>query len=122
MITINYVSGKYGVTVNGVALADASGSSEFCLASSQTSAQSVDFAGSGTLTAMKGEQVDGNMASVGGSKYATVGDAIQHAGPNDTVTLLHEASDSSIPSGWKKVGDGFGQLVRVIAGFFMMVL
>ena len=116
VMTIDYGNGSYGVTVGDNVLTNASGSASFQLAASKTSVQNIDFAGSGTLTSMKGDQVEGYMVKdEAGHWYATIQAATQaYNSANGPYTVLH---DGTAPSGWKIDGN---TLIKLAKGFFFM--
>ena len=117
VMTIDYGNGSYGVTVGDNVLTNASGSASFPLAASgATSVKNIDFAGSGTLTSMKGDQVEGYMVKDNaGHWYATIQAATQaYNSANGPYTVLH---DGTAPSGWQIVN---GVLKKVIKGFLFM--
>lgn len=116
VLTIDYGTGSYGVTVGDNVLTNASGSASFQLAASKTSVQNIDFAGSGTLTSMKGDQVEGYMVKDNaGNWYATIQDATQaYNSANGPYTVLHIGT---VPSGWKIDGN---TLIKLAKGFFFM--
>ena len=116
VLTIDYGTGSYGVTVGDNVLTNASGSASFQLAASKTSVKDIDFAGSGTLTSMKGDQVEGYMVKDNaGHWYATIQDATQaYNSANGPYTVLH---DGTAPSGWKIDGN---TLIKLAKGFFFM--
>ena len=117
VMTIDYGNGSYGVTVGDNVLTNASGSASFPLAKSgATSVKTIDFAGSGTLTSMKGDQVEGYMVKDNaGHWYATIQAATQaYNSANGPYTVLH---DGTAPSGWKIDGN---TLIKLAKGFFFM--
>ena len=117
VMTIDYGNGSYGVTVGDNVLTNASGSASFPLAKSgATSVQTIDFAGSGTLKSMKGDQVEGYMVKDNaGHWYATIQEATQaYNSANGPYTVLHSGT---APSGWKIDGN---TLIKLAKGFFFM--
>ena len=118
VLTIDYGVGKYGVTIGDYVLTNASGSASFQLAASKTSVQTIDFAGSGTLTSMKGDQVEGYMVKDNaGHWYATIQDATQaYNSSNGPYTVLH---DGTPPDGWK-IDEATKALIKLAKGFFFM--
>ena len=117
VMTIDYGNGSYGVTVGDNVLTNASGSASFPLAASgATSVKNIDFAGSGTLTSMKGDQVEGYMVKDNaGHWYATIQAATQaYNSANGPYTVLH---DGTAPSGWRIDGN---TLIKLAKGFFFM--
>ena len=118
VMTIDYGNGSYGVTVGDNVLTNASGSASFQLAASKTSVQNIDFAGSGTLTSMKGDQVEGYMVKDNvGNRYATIQEATQaYNSANGPYTVLH---DGTAPSGWK-IDETTKALIKLAKGFFFM--
>ena len=118
VLTIDYGVGKYGVTIGDYVLTNASGSASFQLAASKTSVQTIDFAGSGTLTSMKGDQVEGYMVKDNaGHWYATIQAATQaYNSANGPYTVLH---DGTAPSGWR-IDETTKALIKLAKGFFFM--
>lgn len=119
VMTIDYGNGSYGVTVGDNVLTNASGSASFPLAKSgATSVKNIDFAGSGTLTSMKGDQVEGYMVKDNtGHWYATIQAATQaYNSANGPYTVLH---DGTAPSGWK-IDETTKALIKLAKGFFFM--
>ena len=117
VMTIDYGNSSYGVTVGDNALTNATGSASFPLAKSgATSVQTIDFAGSGTLTSMKGDQIEGYMVKDNaGHWYATIQEATQaYNSANGPYTILHSGT---APSGWKIDGN---TLIKLAKGFFFM--
>ena len=116
VLTIDYGTSTYKVDVEGKSLTNSIGSASFSLAASKASVQTIDFAGSGTLTSMKGDQVEGYMVKDNaGHWYATIHDATQaYNSSNGPYTVLH---DGTAPSGWKIDGN---TLIKLAKGFFFM--
>ncbi|MBQ3807035.1 MAG: hypothetical protein II840_03670 [Kiritimatiellae bacterium] len=116
VLTIDYGTGTYKVDVAGNSMTNSAGSASFPLAASRTSVQNIDFAGSGTLTSLKGDQVEGYMVKDGQNNYyATIQAAIQaYNSANGPYTVLHNGTP---PSGWKIVE---GALIKVAKGLFFM--
>ena len=122
VLTIDYGTGSYGVTVGDNALTNATGSASFPLAASKTSVQTIDFAGSGTLTSMKGDQVEGYMVvDKNGTRYATISDAIAAYTADPTIGPLKVLHAGTAPSGWSIVSEGGIAIIKKLAkGFFFM--
>lgn len=119
VMTIDYGNGSYGVTVGDNVLTNASGSANFPLAKSgATSVKNIDFAGSGTLTSMKGDQIEGYMVKDNaGHWYATIQAATQaYNSANGPYTVLHSGT---APSGWK-IDETTKALIKLAKGFFFM--
>ena len=118
VLTIDYGTSTYKVDVEGKSLTNSTGSASFPLAASKTSVQTIDFAGSGTLTSMKGDQVEGYMVKDNaGNWYATIQAAIQaYNSANGPYTVLH---DGTAPSGWK-IDETTKALIKLAKGFFFM--
>lgn len=116
VLTIDYSTGTYKVDVAGNSMTNSTGSASFPLAASRTSVQNIDFAGSGTLTSLKGDQLEGYMVKDGQNHYyATIEAATQaYNSANAPYTVLH---NGTAPSGWKIVE---GALIKVAKGLFFM--
>ena len=116
VLTIDYGNNTYGVTVGNYVMTNGTGSASFPLAASRTSVQNIDFAGSGTLTLLKGDQLEGYMVKDGQNNYyATIEAATQaYNSANGPYTVLH---NGTAPSGWKIVE---GALIKVAKGLFFM--
>ena len=107
VLTIDYESNTYGVAVNGHVMKDAANSESFPLAASKTSVQTIDFAGSGTLTSMKGDQVEGYMVvDTNGKRYPTIAAAIAAYNVDPTIGPLKVLHAGTAPSGWSIVSQG----------------
>ena len=123
VMTIDYGgSGSYGVTVDNYVMTNASGFASFPLAASKTSVQTIDFAGSGTLKSMKGNQVEGYMVvDKNGTRYATISDAIAAYTADPTIGPLTVLHDGTPLPGWSIVTqDGVRILKKLAKGFFFM--
>ena len=123
VMTIDYGgSGSYGVAVDNYVMTNASGSASFPLAASKKSVQSIDFAGSGVLTSMKGNQVEGYMVvDKNGTRYATISDAIAAYTADPTIGPLTVLHDGTPLPGWSIVTqDGVRILKKLAKGFFFM--
>lgn len=123
VMTIDYGgSGSYGVAVDNCVMTNASGSASFPLAASKKSVQSIDFAGSGVLTSMKGNQVEGYMVvDKNGTRYATISDAIAAYTADPTIGPLTVLHDGTPLPGWSIVTqDGVRILKKLAKGFFFM--
>ena len=116
VLTIDYGDNAYGVTVGNYVMTNSAGVASFPLAANRSSVQNIDFAGSGTLTSMKGDQVEGYMVKDSQNNYyATIQAAIQaYNSANGPYTVLH---NGTAPSGWKIVE---GALIKVAKGLFFM--
>ena len=116
VLTIDYGSKTYKVDVDGNALTNSAGVASFALASSSASVQNIDFAGSGTLTSLKGSQFEGYMVKDAlNNFYATIQAATQaYNSANGPYTVLH---DGTPPDGWKIDGN---TLIKLAKGFFFM--
>ncbi len=123
VMTIDYGNGSYGVTVGDNVLTNASGSANFPLAKSgATSVKNIDFAGSGTLTSMKGDQVEGYMVVANnGTRYPTIAAAIAAYNADPTIGQLRVLHAGTPPSGWSIVSQGGIDILKKLAkGFFFM--
>ena len=119
VLTIDYGSNAYGVTVGNYVMTNSTGDTTFPLAKSgATSVQNIDFAGSGTLTSMKGDQVEGYMVvDKNGTRYPTIDAAIAAYNANPTIGPLKVLHAGTAPSGWKIDGN---TLIKLAKGFFFM--
>lgn len=123
VMTIDYGgSGSYGVAVDNYVMTDASGSASFPLAANKKSVQTIGFAGSGTLTSMKGDQVEGYMVvDNNGTRYPTIAAAIAAYNANPTIGPLKVLHAGTAPSGWSIVSEGGIAILKKLAkGFFFM--
>ena len=118
VLTIDYGSKTYKVDVGGNALTNSAGVASFALASSSASVQNIDFAGSGTLTSLKGSQFEGYMVKDAlNNFYATIQAATQaYNSANGPYTVLH---DGTAPDGWK-IDETTKALIKLAKGFFFM--
>ena len=119
VMTIDYGNGSYGVTVGDNVLTNASGSASFPLAKSgAASVKNIDFVGSGTLTSMKGDQLEGYMVKDALNHfYATIEAATQaYNSANGPYIVLH---DGTAPSGWK-IDNVTKKLIKIAKGLFFM--
>ena len=118
VMTFDYVSTNYSVTVNGNAL-KINNNDKFPLCVSKTSVKDFVFKGSGKLEAIKGVDSLGYMAKDGaGHWYATI-DAATQSGGREFIVLRD--TDPAAPAGWKFVKkDGITKLVKVAKGMFFM--
>ena len=116
VLTIDYGTSTYKVDVEGKSLTNSTGSASFSLAKSSASVQNIDFAGSGTLTSLKGSQFEGYMVKDAlNNFYATIQAATQaYNSANGPYTVLHSGT---APSGWKIDGN---TLIKLAKGFFFM--
>ena len=118
VLTIDYGSKTYKVDVGGNALTNSAGVASFALASSSASVQNIDFAGSGTLTSLKGSQFEGYMVKDAlNNFYATIQAATQaYNSANRPYTVLH---DGTPPDGWR-INETTKALIKIAKGFFFM--
>jgi len=118
VLTIDYGDNAYGVTVGNYVMTNSAGIASFPLAASRSSVQTIDFAGSGTLTSMKGDQVEGYMVvDKNGTRYPSIAAAISAYTQDPSIgplTLLHSGT---APSGWRIDGN---TLIKVAKGLFFM--
>ncbi len=123
VLTIDYGSNAYGVTVGNYVMTNSTGDTTFPLAKSgATSVQNIDFAGSGTLTSMKGDQLEGYMVvDKNGTRYPTIDAAIAAYNANPTIGPLKVLHAGTAPSGWSIVSQGGIDILKKLAkGFFFM--
>ena len=118
VLTIDYGSNAYGVTVGNCVMTNSTGAATFPLATSKAHVQNIDFAGSGTLTSMKGDQLEGYMVKDALNHfYATIEAATQaYNSANGPYTVLH---DGTAPSGWK-IDNATKKLIKIAKGLFFM--
>ena len=118
VLTIDYGSKTYKVDVDGISMTNSAGVASFALAMSTASVQNIDFAGSGTLTSLKGDQLEGYMVKDAlNNFYATIEAAIQaYNSANGPYTVLHEGTT---PDGWK-IDEATKALIKLAKGFFFM--
>ena len=118
VLTIDYGNNAYGVTVGNCVMTNSTGSASFPLATSKAHVQNIDFAGSGTLTSMKGDQLEGYMVKDALNHfYATIEAATQaYNSANGPYTVLH---DGTAPSGWK-IDNATKKLIKIAKGLFFM--
>ena len=118
VLTIDYGSNAYGVTVGNCVMTNSTGAATFPLATSKAHVQNIDFAGSGTLTSMKGDQLEGYMVKDALNHfYATIEAATQaYNSANGPYTVLH---DGTAPSGWK-IDNATKRLIKIAKGLFFM--
>jgi len=118
VLTIDYGNNTYGVTVGNYVMTNSTGSASFSLATSKATVQNIDFVGSGTLTSMKGDQIEGYMVKDGQNHfYATIEAATQaYNSANGPYTVLH---DGTAPSGWK-IDNITKVLTKIAKGLFFM--
>ena len=118
VLTIDYGSSAYGVTVGNSVMTNSTGDATFQLATSRTYVQNIDFAGSGTLTSIKGDQLEGYMVKDALNHfYATIEAATQAYNiANGPYTVLH---DGTAPSGWK-IDNATKKLIKIAKGLFFM--
>ena len=118
VLTIDYVSNTYRVDVEGHSMTNVAGAADFSLAANRSSVQNIDFAGSGTLTSMKGDQVEGYMVvDKNGTRYPSIAAAISAYTQNPSIGPLRVLHSGTAPSGWRIDGD---TLIKVAKGLFFM--
>ncbi|MCR5839164.1 MAG: hypothetical protein K6G94_05960, partial [Kiritimatiellae bacterium] len=114
VMTFDYATKKYSVSVDGTAL-EVSGATAFDICTAGvTSLSSIEFKGSGTLTAITGEESVGYMVKDAlGNFYATVAAAAAaYNKANGPYTLLHAGT---APDGYKiKTVDGVSVLEKIV--------
>lgn len=118
VLTIDYGTSTYKVDVEGKSMTNSTGAATFPLATSKAHVQNIDFAGSGTLTLMKGDQLEGYMVKDALNHfYATIEAATQaYNSANGPYTVLH---DGTAPSGWK-IDNATKKLIKIAKGLFFM--
>ena len=118
VLTIDYGSKTYKVDVDGISMTNSAGVASFALAMSTASVQNIDFAGSGTLTSLKGSQFEGYMVKDAlNNFYATIQAATQaYNSANRPYIVLH---DGTPPDGWK-IDEATKALIKLAKGFFFM--
>ena len=118
VLTIDYVSNTYRVDVEGHSMTNVAGAADFSLAANRSSVQNIDFAGSGTLTSMKGDQVEGYMVvDKNGTRYPSIAAAISAYTQDPSIGPLRVLHSGTAPSGWRIDGD---TLIKVAKGLFFM--
>ena len=119
VMTFDYVSTNYAVTVNGNAL-KINNNDKFPLCVVKSEVTDFVFKGSGTMTGIKGVDSLGYMAKDGaGHWYATIDAATKSGGSEFTVL---RDTDPAAPAGWKfDTVDGIKKLVKAAKGVFFMV-
>jgi autotransporter-associated beta strand protein len=118
VLTIDYGDNAYGVTVGNYVMTNSAGIASFPLAANRSSVQNIDFAGSGTLTSMKGDQVEGYMVvDKNGTRYPSIAAAISAYTQNPSIGPLRVLHSGTPPSGWRIDGD---TLIKVAKGLFFM--
>ena len=122
VLAIDYGNNTYGVTVGNYVMTNSAGVASFPLAANRTSVQTIDFAGSGTLTSMKGDQVEGYMVvDKNGTRYASISAAITAYLEDPTIAPLKVLHNGTAPSGWKIVTEGGVDILKKVAkGLFFM--
>ena len=117
-LTIDYGTSTYKVDVEGKSMTNSTGSASFSLATSKATVQNIDFVGSGTLTSMKGDQLEGYMVKDALNHfYATIEAATQaYNSANGPYIVLH---DGTAPSGWK-IDNATKKLIKIAKGLFFM--
>ena len=120
VLTIDYGSNAYGVTVGNYVMTNSTGSASFPLAANKSSVQTIDFAGSGTLTSLKGDQVEGYMVvDKNGTRYPSIAAAINAYTQDPSIGPLRVLHDGTPPSGWK-IDEATKNLIKVAKGLFFM--
>ena len=118
VMTFDYANNTYSVSVDNYELTDGSGSSSFPLAASRTGVKDIDFAGTGTLVSMKGDQVEGYMVvDKYGTRYPSIAAAISAYTQDPSIGPLKLLHSGTPPSGWRIDGD---TLIKVAKGLFFM--
>ena len=119
VMTFDYVSTNYSVTVNGNAL-KINNNDKFPLCVVKSEVTDFVFKGSGTMTGIKGVDSLGYMAKdSAGHWYATIDEATKSGGGEFTVL---RDTDPAAPAGWKFVTeDGITKLIKAAKGVFFMV-
>ena len=118
VLTIDYGDNAYGVTVGNYVMTNSAGVASFPLAANRSSVQNIDFAGSGTLTSLKGDQVEGYMVvDNNGKRYPTIAAAIAAYNADPTIGPLKVLHAGTAPSGWRIDGD---TLIKAAKGLFFM--
>ena len=122
VLAIDYGTSTYKVDVEGKSLTNSAGVASFSLATNKAAVQNIDFVGSGTLTSMKGDQVEGYMVvDKNGTRYATISDAIAAYTADPTIGPLTVLHDGTPLPGWSIVTqDGVRILKKLAKGFFFM--
>ena len=118
VLAIDYGTSTYKVDVEGKSLTNSAGVASFSLATNKAAVQNIDFVGSGTLTSMKGDQLEGYMVKDALNHfYATIEAATQaYNSANGPYTVLH---DGTTPSGWK-IDNATKKLIKIAKGLFFM--
>ena len=120
VLTIDYGTKTYEASVAGLSLTNSVGSARFPLAASRTNVKDIDFAGSGVVKSIKGDQLEGYMVKDAlNNFYATIEAAIQaYNSANGPYTVLHNGTS---PDGWKIVKEGDDNILKKIArGLFII--
>ena len=118
VLTIDYVSNTYKVDVEGHSMTNVAGAASFPLAANRSSVQNIDFAGSGTLKSLKGDQVEGYMVvDNNGKRYPSIAAAISAYTQDPSIGPLKLLHSGTAPSGWRIDGD---TLIKVAKGLFFM--
>ena len=118
VLAIDYGTSTYKVDVEGKSLTNSAGVASFSLATNKAAVQNIDFVGSGTLTSMKGDQLEGYMVKDALNHfYATIEAATQaYNSANGPYIVLH---DGTAPSGWK-IDNATKKLIKIAKGLFFM--
>lgn len=122
VLAIDYGTSTYKVDVEGKSLTNSAGVASFSLATNKAAVQNIDFVGSGTLTSMKGDQLEGYMVvDKNGTRYPTIDAAIAAYNANPTIGPLKVLHAGTAPSGWSIVSQGGIDILKKLAkGFFFM--
>ncbi len=122
VLAIDYGTSTYKVDVEGKSLTNSAGVASFSLATNKAAVQNIDFVGSGTLTSMKGDQLEGYMVvDKNGTRYVSIAAAISAYLNDPTIAPLTVLHDGTAPSGWKIVTEGGVDILKKIAkGLFFM--
>ena len=99
-------------------MTNVAGAASFPLAANRSSVQNIDFAGSGTLKSLKGDQVEGYMVvDNNGKRYPSIAAAISAYTQDPSIGPLKLLHSGTAPSGWRIDGD---TLIKVAKGLFFM--
>ena len=119
VMTFDYVSTNYSVTVNGNAL-KINNNDKFPLCVAKSEVTDFVFKGSGKMSGIKGVDSLGYMAKdSAGNWYATIDAATKSGGSEFTVL---RDTDPAAPAGWKfDTEGGITKLIKAAKGVFFMV-
>ena len=120
-IKFDYGAMKYSVIVGGTALSDGT-TTLFDILTTAKTVKTVDFKGTGSLSYLKGDTVEGNMVEdANGVKYATIDAAITAYNANPAIGPLRLLHAGTAPTGWKIVEqDGWQYLKRDVRGVLIL--